>query len=278
MVVGQSPPTASITVPATYNAGDTVSFSGTATDPVDGTLPGYDYTWQVDFVSNGVVQPSYTDEVGHPVYGPVTGSTSGSFQIPTDATQTPSSFYRITLTVTDSLGLQTVVTKDIHPNVTNWSVDSNVPGVGYSVDGTWHTGSFSTQDVVGVQHVLTGMPLAQVIGGTRYRFAGWADGSALTDSFTAGSSPASFTANYDAVQTDHAVVLAEHRCRQPDHRGDGRLRVGRPELLRRRLGRRCVRRQRSVPLRVPDPDRRRDASSPGSATRPNPRPGPRPAS
>jgi uncharacterized repeat protein (TIGR01451 family) len=201
VVVGQSPPTASITAPATYNAGDTVSFSGSATDPVDGTLPGYAYTWQADFISNGVVQPSYTDEIGNPFYGPVTGSTSGSFQIPTDYSQSPSSYYRITLTVTDAQGLQTVVTKDIHPNVTNWSVGANVPGAGYTIDGTWHTGPFSTQDVVGVKHILSGMPLAQVIGGTRYRFAGWADGSALTDSFTAGSSPASYTANYDTVQT-----------------------------------------------------------------------------
>jgi len=201
VVVGPSPPTASITAPATYNAGDTVSFSGSATDPVDGALPGYDYTWQADFISNGVAQPSYTDEIGNPFYGPVTGSTSGSFQIPTDYSQTPTSYYRITLTVTDSQGLLTVVTKDIHPNVTNWSVGANVPGAGYTVDGTWHTGPYSTQDVVGVKHVLSGMPLAQVIGGTQYRFAGWADGSALTDSFTAGSSPASYTANYDTVQT-----------------------------------------------------------------------------
>ena len=201
VVVGQSPPTASITAPATYNAGDTVSFSGSATDPADGTLPGYDYTWQADFISNGVAQPSYTDEVGGPFYGPVTGSTSGSFQIPTDSSQTPSSYYRITLTVTDSRGLQTVVTKDIHPNLTSWSVSANVPGAGYTVDGTWHTGALSAQDVVGVKHVLSGMPLAQVIGGTRYRFAGWADGSALTDSFTAVPAPATFTADYDAVQT-----------------------------------------------------------------------------
>jgi uncharacterized repeat protein (TIGR01451 family) len=200
VVVGQSPPTASITAPATYNAGDTVSFSGTATDPVDGTLPGYDYTWKADFISNGVAQPSYSAEVPYPFYGPVTGA-SGSFKIPTDPSQTPSSFYRITLTVTDSLGLQTVVTKDIHPNLANWSVSANVPGIGYTVDGTWHTGPYSTQDVVGVQHVLSGMPLAQTISGTRYRFVGWADGSALTDSFTAAATPASYTADYEAVQT-----------------------------------------------------------------------------
>jgi uncharacterized repeat protein (TIGR01451 family) len=192
-------PTASITAPATYNAGDTVAFSGTATDPADGTLPAYDYRWKTDFYSNGVAAPSYRDEVPYSFYGPATGVTAGTFQIPADPSQTPSSFYRITLTVTDSSGLQTVVTKDIHPNLTSWSAGANVPGAGYSVDGTWHTGPFTTQDVVGVRHVLGGMPLAQAIGGTRYRFAGWADGSALTDAFTSGASPATYTAHYDTA-------------------------------------------------------------------------------
>ena len=201
IVVGATAPTASISAQATYNAGDKVSFSGTATDPVDGTLPGYDYTWQVDFISNGVVQPSYYAEIPGPFYGPATGITSGSFTIPADPTQTPGSFYRITLTVTDSQGLQTVVTKDISPNLTSWSVTDGVPGAGYFVDGAWKTGNFSTQDVVGVQHVLTGLGLAQVVGGTRYRFSGWADGSALTDSFTSSATAATYTANFDTVQT-----------------------------------------------------------------------------
>ena len=30
----------------------------------------------------------------------------------------PGSYYQITLTVTDSAGAQTVVTKDLHPNLT----------------------------------------------------------------------------------------------------------------------------------------------------------------
>jgi uncharacterized repeat protein (TIGR01451 family) len=194
-------PAAAITAPATYNAGDTVSFSGTATDPTDGTLPGYDYTWQVDFVSNGVVQPTYYAEVPGPFYGPQTGSTSGSFTVPTDPTQVPGSYYRITLTVTDSQGLQTVVTRNVLPNLTSWTVTDPVPGAGYFVDGAWHTGTYTTPDVVGVQHVLTGLGLAQMVGGTRYRFAGWADGSALTDSFTAAATPATYTVNFDKVSS-----------------------------------------------------------------------------
>lgn len=201
VVVGNTPPSASITSPAvnaTYNGGDTISFSGTATDAKDGTLPASAYTWQVDFYSNGVAQPFYTYEVPHPFYGPVNGVTSGTFQIPQDLSNTDSTFYRITMTVVDSLGIQTVVTRDIHPNQTSWSVNTNVPGAAYVVDGTWHTSPYSTPDGVGVQHVLTGVP-TQTIGSTRYRFRGWSDGSALTDSFTNGAANGTYTANYDPV-------------------------------------------------------------------------------
>jgi glucose/arabinose dehydrogenase/regulation of enolase protein 1 (concanavalin A-like superfamily) len=203
VVVGNTPPTASITSPAvnaTYNAGDTISFSGTATDAVDGTLPASAYTWQVDFYSNGVAQPFYSSEVPQPFYGPVSGVTSGTFQIPRDLSNTASTFYRITMTVVDSLGLQTVVTQDIHPNTTNWSVNTNIPGAAYVVDGTWHASPYSTQDGTGVQHVLTGVP-TQTIGTTRYRFNGWSDGSALTDSFANPAGNATYTANYDQVSS-----------------------------------------------------------------------------
>jgi glucose/arabinose dehydrogenase/regulation of enolase protein 1 (concanavalin A-like superfamily) len=202
VVVGHTPPTASITSPAvnaTYNGGNTISFSGTATDAADGTLPASAYTWQADFYSNGVAQPFYSSEVPNPFYGPVSGVTSGTFQIPQDLSNNASTFYRITMTVVDSLGLQTVVTRDIHPNTSTWSVNTNVPGAAYVVDGTWHTTSpYSTTDGVGIQHVLTGAPL-QTINGVRYRFNGWADGSALTDSFTNGATNATYTANYDQV-------------------------------------------------------------------------------
>ena len=201
VVVGSSPPTASITAPSKYNAGDTINFSGTATDPVDGTLPPYAYNWQVDYIKDGVVQPSWNAEIQDPFYGPVSGITSGSFQIPTDPSQVAGSFYRITLTVTDSKGLQTVVTKDIHPNTTSWTVNDATAGTAYFVDGAWHTGTYTTSDVVGVQHVLTGMPLAQVSGTTRYRFVGWAGGSALTDSFTSTATAATYTANYETATT-----------------------------------------------------------------------------
>src|SRR6266851_1065340 len=213
-VVGSTPPTASITSPAvsaTYNAGDTIAFSGTATDAVDGTLPASAYTWQADFYSNGVAQPFYSSEVPLPFYGPVSGVTSGTFQIPKDLSNSATTFYRITMTVVDSLGLQTVVTRDIHPNQTNWAVNTNIPGADYVVDGTWQTSPYSTQDGVGVQHVLSGVPL-QTISGNRYRFNGWADGSALADSFTNGTANGTYTANYDQVTSTMPCTTSTLPC------------------------------------------------------------------
>lgn len=201
VVAGHPPPTAVITAPGTYNAGQVIPFSATATDATDGVLPARDYAWTVDFIGNGVVKPSYSAEVADPFYGPLAGATGGSVTIPSDPSQVPGSYYRISLTVTDSLGLQTVVTKDIHPNLTSWTAGTDVPGAGYSVDGNWETGPYSTQDVVGVVHVLTGLGQAQTVGGVRYRLAGWADGSALTDTFTAGSGPGAYTAMFDPVLT-----------------------------------------------------------------------------
>lgn len=203
VVVGHAPPTGSITSPpanATYTAGSTVGFSGTATDPVDGTLPASAYTWQVDFITNGVAQPFYTAEVPHPFFGPAGGVTSGSFQIPPDASNTPSSFYRITLSTVNSSGVATTTTRDIHPVVTTWSADTNVPGAAYVVDGALRTGPSTTSDVIGVRHVFAGLP-TQVVNGTRYRFRGWSDGRALTESFTTIAGAPTHVALYDPVGT-----------------------------------------------------------------------------
>jgi len=203
VIAGHAPPTAMITSPAlnaTYSGGDTISFSGTATDAGGNPLPAGAFTWQADFYRNGVAQPFYTSEAPHPYYGPTSGVTSGTFPIPQDLSNNATSFYRITVTVVDSLGVRTVVTRDIHPNQTSWSVNTNVPGAAYAVDGTWWTAPSTNPDGVGIQHVLSGVP-TQTVGGVKYRFNGWSDGSALTDPITTGSASASYTANYDQVQS-----------------------------------------------------------------------------
>jgi glucose/arabinose dehydrogenase/regulation of enolase protein 1 (concanavalin A-like superfamily) len=200
VIVGSSPPNASMLSPAVgakYDGGQTISFSGSATDTTDGNEPASAFSWQVDFVANGVIQPSYTYEVPGPFYS-TSGVSSGSFTIPNDVSNTPSTFYRVTMTVTDSHGLTSTVVRDIHPNLTSWTVGSNVPGSLVFVDGTLQTTPYTTSDVVGIQHVLIGLP-TQVVGGTRYRLNGFVDGSALSDSFTSSAATATYTTKLDPV-------------------------------------------------------------------------------
>ena len=98
--VGNKPAISLVTTPSdggTFRAGDVISFSGTATDVEDGVLPASAYTWNIDFLHEGHVHPGT----------PIVGVTSGSFIVPTTGHDF-SGFtrYRITLTVTDSDGLQ----------------------------------------------------------------------------------------------------------------------------------------------------------------------------
>ncbi|HVK58283.1 MAG TPA: PQQ-dependent sugar dehydrogenase, partial [Candidatus Kapabacteria bacterium] len=67
------PPTGTISTPAIgtlYNAGDTILFSGTGTDPEDGTLPASAFSWTIVF---------HHDVHTHPFLGPINGVRNGSF-------------------------------------------------------------------------------------------------------------------------------------------------------------------------------------------------------
>lgn len=198
VTVGASAPMAAIAARTTYSGGDTLSFSGTATDPTDGTLPASAYTWQVDYITNAVTQPFYNSEAAQPFYGPTSGSTSGSVVLPRTYSPDTASRYRITLTVVDSLGIRTTVTRDVQAKRTSWSVSASAQGASYIIDGVLHTGPITIQDRVGTTHVLSGIP-AQTVNGVRYRLRGWSDGSGLTATVTAAARNAPLTAIYDAV-------------------------------------------------------------------------------
>lgn len=203
VVVGRRPPAVTIDSPvaaSTYTGGATVSFRGTATDAVDGTLPASAFTWQVDFLSNGVVQPSYVHEARQPFAGPFASVTAGSVRIPTDPSNRPGTSYRITLRAVNSAGVASVATRDIQPALSSFTVTSSVAGGGYFIDGSWHTSTSTTNDVVGIRHVLSALP-TETLGGQRYRLSGWASGGVLTDSFATAASPTTHTVNFEAAPT-----------------------------------------------------------------------------
>jgi hypothetical protein len=200
VIANQPTPTINSPAPGTlYEAGETVGFSGTATDPQDGTLPASAFTWKVDLYHGTSVVP---------VLPPTSGITSGSFTIPTTGDTSTDVFYRISLTVTDSGGASQTTSVDIRPRTATLTVATNPPGLRVSIDGQPGTAPDSFASVVGMSRVIEA-PATQILGGTIYQFTGWSDGLSAPQRVV--STPATgmgFLANYQAVGIVPPVTIA----------------------------------------------------------------------
>lgn len=189
LTVAGGAPTAAITAPAagtTYAAGTTVAFSGTGTDPQDGTLPASAFTWEVVF---------HHDTHTHPFFGPTSGVTSGSVAIPNQGEVSTSVFYRFHLTVRDSSGLTHTVTRDIQPRVASVTLQTSPAGLQLLLDGTPVATPATIPNVVGMVRSI-GAPSPQTSGGTQYTFGSWSDGGAATHDVVVPAASTTFTATY----------------------------------------------------------------------------------
>ncbi len=109
-VTTKQPPVPTISLPAPstyYEAGDTITFSGSAVDghdivtgdPQDGVLSPSAFTWQVLFEHHPLNNPEHHT---HPFFPPTSGIASGDFTIPTSGETDPDVWYRIFFTARDS--------------------------------------------------------------------------------------------------------------------------------------------------------------------------------
>jgi len=108
-------PWPSITAPLTgsaYRPGDTVSFAGNATDFADNPLSVAGLSWSVEFHDTGITNV---------IFGPVTGTGSGSFAIPASGEEATNGFHRIVLVATDALGRMATNFMDVYPGPSNWT-------------------------------------------------------------------------------------------------------------------------------------------------------------
>ena len=191
VVVGSTPPEVQILTPihdSRYNAGDVISFSATASDAEDGELPDSAYNWRVIFHHADHIHP-YVDSV----IGP-----SGTVLLSTNEHNVSTTWYEITLTVTDSSGLATTKSVNILPNLVTLTFGSNQPDAVYTVDGVPHTGTFSQQAVVGVVRNLdAGSP--QTVSDGQLVFDSWSDGLAQQHQIATPGSNTTYTVYFDRV-------------------------------------------------------------------------------
>jgi glucose/arabinose dehydrogenase len=188
-VVSNVPPSATILTPAEatlYAGGQAISYSGSSTDPEDGTLPASAFTWTIVF---------HHDTHTHPFLGPIVGVRSGSFVIPTSGETSANVWYRITLAVRDSAGQTTTVVRDVRPRTVQVTLASNPSGLGLTLDGQPVTTPFTFTGVVGIVRTL-GAASTQSIGNRTYDFRSWSDSGAQTHSFSTPTATTTYTATY----------------------------------------------------------------------------------
>ena len=169
-----SGPVAAIASPAAstqWKAGDTIAFSGSASDAEDGALSPSALDWVA--VLRDCPTPGNCHE--HPIEE-FDGTDSGSFTAPDHAG--PAAL-EVRLTATDSGGEQDTKTISLQPRTAQLTVDSSPAGAQVTIDGETRAAPF-VKPVVANSTSTISAPPTQSIAGVTHRFASWPDGQART--------------------------------------------------------------------------------------------------
>lgn len=194
-----NPPTANITLPtqgATYFAGNTIPFAAEASDVEDGTLDASSFSWIILF---------HHDTHTHPHVGPITGVKDGTFSIPIVGETSDNVWFRIYLTVIDSSGLKTTVSRDVLPIKTNLSFYTFPNGLDLNLDGRPIITPFSTVGVGGIERTIEA-PFTQSLGDAIYKFASWSDNQAALHTISTPISDTTYIATYVAVPEQTSTI------------------------------------------------------------------------
>ncbi|MCP3097850.1 PQQ-dependent sugar dehydrogenase [Myxococcus sp. K15C18031901] len=188
-VTSNKPPVATISTPAvgaTYTAATELLFSGSASDQEDGALPPSAMTWSIVF---------HHDTHTHPAMPDTSGIASGSWPIPNIGESSANVWYRVYLTVRDSVGLTHTTSRDVFPVTVPLTVTSVPGGLQVLMDGRPFPAPHETLGVVGVLRSV-GVESPQYANGKFWTFSSWSDGGAQSHAFTTPASAATFTAQF----------------------------------------------------------------------------------
>jgi glucose/arabinose dehydrogenase len=184
IAVGNHAPTALIHAPLPsllFKVGDVIAFSGSATDPEDGTLPDANLAWNI------VLQ--HCPQGGchaHPLFSH-TGA-GGHFVVPDHGDEF---FLELRLTATDLNGLADTKSVALHPRTVRLTLDTSPPGLQVVYDGTAGTAPFTRTAIVGTRHtIFAPSPQGDLT------FLSWSDGGDPQHLVTSGESDTVYTATF----------------------------------------------------------------------------------
>ena len=196
-VLGTVTPDASLT----WSVGQTVSFSATATDAEQGTMPPSAFTWNLairhcpDNVCHTHSQQTFS------------GVASGSFQAPDH--EYPSHLL-LTVTVTDAGGLTDTRTVELDPKTVALSFASSPTGATVTVNGADHATPYTETFIQNSRLTVTAAPTTGS-GATAAVFSHWSDGLARSHELSARASPTTYTATYQRVTPQLTKVTVAAR-------------------------------------------------------------------
>jgi glucose/arabinose dehydrogenase len=198
IVSGNNRPTATITSPADeshYDAGQSISYSGTGVDSEEGTLSCAGFTWKVTLHHETHV---------HPFLGPIQGNCSGSFVTAERGETSADTHYEVVLTVQDGgspLGSSATLSGshsiELRPNTSSLTLVTNpLPNLQLTLDGQPFV---PPQTVAGVVNFIRAVGAADPqphANGHVYRWLSWSDGGAREHEIRIPSSPTTYTATF----------------------------------------------------------------------------------
>ena len=185
------PPVPTITAPAstlTWKVGDRIDFSGSGSDPEDGSLTASRLTWNL--IIHHCDPTGQTCHI-HPVQT-FAGVSSGFFNAPDHGYP---SYLELQLTATDSQGLTATTSVTLQPKIVNLTFTSAPTGLQLVFDGSSAATPFAFQAIIGSVHSISA-PATQTLGGTNYTFSSWSDAGAATHNVTAPATDTTFAATY----------------------------------------------------------------------------------
>ncbi len=185
---GNLPPTPRIDTPSsslTWKVGDSIAFSGGATDPEDGTLPASGLSWSL------TLQHCPSDCHTH-FLQTFAGVASGSFVAPDHDYPM---YLVLTLTATDSSGLSGTTSVNLYPQTVSLTFQSVPAGLQVVVGSYGSTATpFSRTVITGSSNSLSVLS-PQTLAGQTYQFVSWSDGGAQTHTVVANAA-ATYTATF----------------------------------------------------------------------------------
>jgi glucose/arabinose dehydrogenase len=184
--------------PATkqYRGGDTIYFSGSATDQEDGALPASTYTWVIEF---------HHDVHYHPGPNIPPGVASGSFVIPQTGESSANVWYRILLFVKDSHDGRDTVYRDVFPYKSKITLSTVPPGLQIALEGQPSAATYTVMAVENMKFSVEALS-PQNLGGKTYTFNSWSQGGLAAQVITIPVNDATYTATFDTSSVTSCVA------------------------------------------------------------------------